>query len=172
MTQRTAAKEIKVRGQDKKFFFLSWRKFYVSLVGTPRSHTTNSECLCFNSPCIIYESEHWKWSTSSFHFWRPRRQRSRCSRSSFEPITQGTTATRANCNLLQRHTWGPYRKFCWNLTGVSSWIVCHIVIRQKQLRYWESFCAETLACCTSVRIVSKNISLLGVSRLNEANSNR
>ena len=110
MTQRTAAKEIKVRRQDKKFFFLSWRKFYVSLVGTPRSHTTNSECLCFNSPCIIYESEHWKWSTSSFHFWRPRRQRSRCSRSSFEPITQGTTATRANCNLLQRHTWGTLSK--------------------------------------------------------------
>ena len=86
------------------------RKFYVSLVGTPLSHTTNSECLCFNSPCIIYESEHWEWSTSSFHFWRPGRQRSRCSRSSFEPITQGTTATRANCNLLQRHAWGTLLK--------------------------------------------------------------
>ena len=119
------------------------RKFYVSLVGTPLSHTTNSECLCFNSPCIIHESEHWKWPTSSFHFWRPGRHLVAQGPHSNQ-LSKGPQLPELTVTYFKDTRGGPYRKFCWNLTGVSSWIVCHIVIRQKQLCYWESFCAETL----------------------------
>ena len=72
-----------------------------------------SECLCFNSTLTdlsIQSTEKEKMPTSSCHFWRPRRQRSRCLRSLITCARQDTFD--AFCHLRKHLIWILYKISC------------------------------------------------------------
>ena len=89
------------------------RKFDVLLDGTILSRKNASECLCFNSTLTdfsIQSTEKEKMPTSSCHFWRPGRQRSRCLRSLITCARQDTFD--AFCHLRKHLIWILYKISC------------------------------------------------------------
>ena len=90
------------------------RKFDVLLDGTILSHTTHRDAFVLTPLLRIFRfralKKNWKMPTSSCHFWRPGRQRSRCLRSLITCARQDTFD--AFCHLRKHLIWILYKISC------------------------------------------------------------